>query len=165
MIINCSSDCCLDIEQINNGDTRDVHMIKMPYGTVPYCKIRYSTYLLTYIRYSVLYFTTPHAWNPTIFFFPACLGLSSTIFSFALQFFSRQPLCAMEDERSAPGKEKKKSVSSQRKSLVCKFCSRPFVRLEHLQRHLRTRCVTLDPPPPIPQEVIGSRFSKGPSNV
>ncbi|PKY05433.1 putative C2H2 transcription factor [Aspergillus campestris IBT 28561] len=44
----------------------------------------------------------------------------------------------MEDDRSAPGKVKKKTTPAHRKSLSCEYCSRSFARLEHLQRHLRT---------------------------
>ncbi|KAE8318002.1 hypothetical protein BDV41DRAFT_449303 [Aspergillus transmontanensis] len=44
----------------------------------------------------------------------------------------------MEDERTSPGKVRKKSTPANRKSLSCEYCSRSFARLEHLQRHLRT---------------------------
>ncbi|KAL2865662.1 FTFMHR domain-containing protein [Aspergillus lucknowensis] len=45
---------------------------------------------------------------------------------------------AMDDERSNPGKVRKKSTTAHRKSLSCEYCNRSFARLEHLQRHLRT---------------------------
>ena len=41
----------------------------------------------------------------------------------------------MEDEKS----KSKKKGAAHRKSLSCEYCSRSFARLEHLQRHLRTR--------------------------
>ncbi|EEQ87101.2 regulatory protein [Blastomyces dermatitidis ER-3] len=44
----------------------------------------------------------------------------------------------MDSNRPAPGRVRKKSTSAARKSLSCEYCSRPFARLEHLQRHLRT---------------------------
>lgn len=46
---------------------------------------------------------------------------------------------AMEEERTVQGKVKKKNATPHRKSLSCEYCSRSFARLEHLQRHLRTR--------------------------
>jgi uncharacterized Zn-finger protein len=45
------------------------------------------------------------------------------------------PTPIMEDEKS----KSKKKGAAHRKSLSCEYCSRSFARLEHLQRHLRTR--------------------------
>lgn len=76
----------------------------------------------------------PHA-DPPQFFFPA-------------RPFSELPdrlqlpllLFAMDEEKITPGKARKKNVASNKsKSLSCEYCTRPFARLEHLQRHLRTR--------------------------
>ncbi|KAL1954683.1 hypothetical protein VTO42DRAFT_835 [Malbranchea cinnamomea] len=44
----------------------------------------------------------------------------------------------MDAGRAAAGRVRKKRATTNRKSLVCEYCSRPFARLEHLQRHLRT---------------------------
>ncbi|EAS30533.3 C2H2 transcription factor [Coccidioides immitis RS] len=44
----------------------------------------------------------------------------------------------MDETRTASGKVKKKRTTANRKNLTCEYCSRPFARLEHLQRHLRT---------------------------
>lgn len=41
----------------------------------------------------------------------------------------------MDDEKA----KVKKKGATHRKSLSCEYCSRSFARLEHLQRHLRTR--------------------------
>ncbi|TQB67438.1 hypothetical protein MPDQ_005811 [Monascus purpureus] len=64
----------------------------------------------------------------------------------------------MEDEKISPDKPKKKTTNAQRKSLTCKYCGRPFARLEHLQRHLRTRCIRKRNPSPV---IIAPNHSQG----
>ncbi|KAM5444652.1 hypothetical protein MferCBS31731_000106 [Microsporum ferrugineum] len=39
---------------------------------------------------------------------------------------------------ASPARPRKKRATATRKSLTCEHCNRPFARLEHLQRHLRT---------------------------
>lgn len=53
----------------------------------------------------------------------------------------------MEADSESPGKIRKKNSVPHRKSLSCEYCHRSFARLEHLQRHLRTR---ESPQQPIP---------------
>ncbi|EGE03957.1 regulatory protein [Trichophyton equinum CBS 127.97] len=44
-----------------------------------------------------------------------------------------------DDAAAASGQRpRKKRATATRKSLTCEHCNRPFARLEHLQRHLRT---------------------------
>ena len=81
----------------------------------------------------------PHV-NPPQVFFPARPFLEGQTPIIPTQL-------AMDDERTSPAKGKKKGATSTRKSLSCEYCDRPFARLEHLQRHLRTRLVTLNCPP------------------
>jgi uncharacterized Zn-finger protein len=52
----------------------------------------------------------------------------------------------MEADQESPGKVRKKTAAPHRKSLSCEYCHRSFARLEHLQRHLRTRQFFLSPP-------------------
>jgi hypothetical protein len=53
----------------------------------------------------------------------------------------------MEADQPSPDKPRKKTTSTaHRKSLACEYCHRSFARLEHLQRHLRTRKSSPRPP-------------------
>ncbi|KAK2877764.1 hypothetical protein FQN49_001217 [Arthroderma sp. PD_2] len=45
---------------------------------------------------------------------------------------------AVDASAPSPARPRKKRAAATRKSLTCEHCNRPFARLEHLQRHLRT---------------------------
>lgn len=105
--------------------------IQTPAFLAPRIGLHYAMFISDYLCPVTC---TPHA-NPPQFFFPR--STASPLDDRTLQF-PTQP--EMDEEKKAPGKARKKSVASNnRKSLSCEFCSRPFARLEHLQRHLRTR--------------------------
>lgn len=93
-------------------------------------------------RSSTRQVASPH---PTVFLFPRlkpwipqlCLPASSIRCHLCTCLVSPE---TMEADQPSPDKPRKKATSTaHRKSLACEYCHRSFARLEHLQRHLRTR--------------------------
>lgn len=79
----------------------------------------------------------PSSAKPHSSFFPRSVPKGPQILSPLWNPNRKSPTSpTMEDDKAA---KVKKKGTVHRKSLSCEYCSRSFARLEHLQRHLRTR--------------------------